>query len=374
MVARRYTLGITVFVNADGSLGLYENGLRQNAVFLYNLFRRSDRFEKIYLLNHGDGEVDREREKNAPVDLDAIVRTPDVEHELDFVICIGAAIDEPTVNRLRKRGTKLISYRGGNSSIISMEATISSPPRADASRFFDVAHFDAIWMTQQHLHTNRGFTEIVYRKPVIEIPQIWQSIFLESRATQLKTPFGYRSGVNDRRVAILDPNITVMKTSHMPMLVCEAAFRRAPAALQQVLVCNASHLNQNDGFKSFCHMLTIITSAKLTLEARFPTADFLSQHANAVVTHHWENGLNYLYYDVLYGGYPLIHNSEYIRDFGYYYPSWDAMKGGEVLIEALETHESQLTEYRARSAELIKKVDATNPDNIALHEQLLLST
>ena len=374
MVARRYTLGITVFVNADGSLGLYENGLRQNAIFLYNLFRQSDRFEKVYLLNHGDGELDRAKEAHAPVDLDAIVRTPDVESELDFVICIGAAIDEPTITRMRKRGTKLISYRGGNASVISMEATICTPPRADAARFFDVDHFDAIWMTPQHLHTNQGFIETIYRQPIIEVPQIWSPMFLESRATQLNLRYGYREGVKDRRVAVLDPNITVMKTSHMPMLVCEAAFRRAPELVQQVLVCNASQLNQNEGFKNFCHMLSIIRSGKLTLEARFPTADFLSQHANAVVTHHWENGLNYLYYDVLYGGYPLIHNSEYIRDYGYYYPSWDAMKGGEVLIEALQSHEANLKTYRQHCDELIHRVGATNPDNVALHERLVLST
>jgi hypothetical protein len=372
-MTRRYTIGITIFANADGSLGLYENGLRQNAIFLYNLFSASDRFERVYLLNHGDGEVNPEFARGMPVDVSAIVRTPTVESELDFVISIGAAIDEPTIERLRKRGTKIISYRGGNSTIISMEATICNPPRADASRFFDVGHFDAIWMTPQHLHTNRGMTELIYRVPVIEVPQIWQSIFIENRVATLGHPFGYRPGVNDRRVGVLDPNITVMKTSHMPMLVCEAAFRQAPNVLQQVLVCNASQLNQNDGFKAYCHMLSILKSGKLTLETRFPTADFLSQHANAVVTHHWENGLNYLYYDVLYGGYPLIHNSEYLRDYGYYYPSWDAQRGGEVLIDALENHDARLADYRKQAGALIDRVNATNPDNVKLHEALLFS-
>ena len=35
-----YTIGITIFVNANGELGLFENGLRQNVFFLYRLLPR----------------------------------------------------------------------------------------------------------------------------------------------------------------------------------------------------------------------------------------------------------------------------------------------------------------------------------------------
>lgn len=373
MTRRRYVVGITIFVNADGSLGLYENGLRQNAIFLYNMLRRSALIDRVYLLNHGDGEPDPARTQDDPVDVAAIVRTPSVESELDFVICIGAAMDDAVVERLRKRGTKIVSYRGGNSLIISMEATISSPPRADASRYFDLHHFDAIWMTPQHMHTNRSATELIYRRPVVEVPQIWEPTFLTARLKQPDHRFGYRANVNDRRVAILDPNITVMKTSHMPLLVCEAAHRSDPQWLQHVFACNASHLNADETFKAYCHSLTLLADGKLTLEPRFPTAEFMSQHANAVVTHHWENGLNYLYYDILYGGYPLIHNSEFLQEFGYYYPSWDAMRGGEILNRALRDHDAQLERYRKAANGLIERVSTANPANLALHEKLLFS-
>ena len=58
----------------------------------------------------------------------------------------------------------------------------------------------------------------------------------------------------------------------------------------------------------------------MSFEQRFVSADFLTNHCDAVVTHHWENGLNYLYYEVLHGGYPLVHNSACLKDWGYYYP------------------------------------------------------
>jgi hypothetical protein len=91
-----------------------------------------------------------------------------------------------------------------------------------------------------------------------------------------------------------------------------------------------------------------------------------------VVTHHWENGLNYLYYDVLYGGYPLVHNSEFLADVGYYYESFDAEAGGEALIRALTTHDDALPRYRETAAALLARVDATAPSTLAAHEKLLM--
>jgi hypothetical protein len=115
----------------------------------------------------------------------------------------------------------------------------------------------------------------------------------------------------------------------------------------------------------------MVKANKMSVEGRFATADVLIQHANAVVTHHWENGLNYLYYDVLYGGYPLIHNSEFIRDYGYYYPDFNPIAGGEVLLHALANHREQLGDYREKANELIAKVSSTAKANIDLHVGLI---
>ncbi|MBL8519097.1 MAG: DUF2827 family protein, partial [Betaproteobacteria bacterium] len=109
-----------------------------------------------------------------------------------------------------------------------------------------------------------------------------------------------------------------------------------------------------------------------TVEPRFVTADFLAHHADAVVTHHWENGLNYLYYDVLFGGYPLVHNSEFLADVGYYYESFDAEAGGEALVRAIDTHDANLPRYRETAAALLSRVEATAPGSIAAHEKLLI--
>ena len=367
---RGYTVGITIFVNPDGDLGLWENGLRQNVFFLYELFKAAPNCGKVWLLNHGDAEPAAMPE-GLDVPFSDIVRTPTVMDDLDYVIVIGAAIDPMMMTMLREAGTKIISYRGGNGAILSIESIISEERRPNAERYFDVGHFDAIWITPQHVHTYKPWLQTLYRLPVSVVPQIWAPTFLNTRPVVKEGLFGYKPGSDKWRVGMMDPNITVMKTSHMGMLLCEAAWRERRDMFKAIYVSNAADLIASAHFNSFASSMQAVKAGIMTVEPRFVSPDFLANHCDAIVTHHWENGLNYMYYDVLYGGYPLIHNSEFLKDYGYYYPDFSPDVGAKVLIEAFERHDKELPAYQAKSKALIDSLAPSHPDNIALHERLL---
>jgi hypothetical protein len=367
---RGYTVGVTIFIKQGGELGLFENGLRQNVLFLYQLFRAAPDCARVLLLNHGDGEAG-EIAPALGVAREDIVRTPEVMDALDYVIVIGAAMDRETVMALRARGCRLIAYKGGNGAVISMEAMIATPPRGDAERYFDHDYYDAVWMTPQHIATYRGWCETIYRRPVREVPQIWSPLLIEALPPEVRARFGYRPPVGGARIGILDPNVTVMKTSHLPMLVCEAAYRRESALFKAIYVTNGWPHRDNAHFRSFTASLTAARDGVMTLEPRFVGLEFLADHCDAVVTHHWENGLNYLYYEVLYGNYPLVHNSGFLRDFGYHYPDFEAELGAEALLRALSEHPEQQVEHARRNRMLFDRLHPATAANVALHEGLL---
>ena len=367
---RGYTVGISIFVNANGDLGLWENGLRQNVFFLYELFSAAPNCAKVLLLNHGDGEPTAMPD-GLDFPLDAIVKTPDVMADLDYVIVIGAAIDPTTLVMLREQGTKIISYRGGNGAVLSIESIIDETRRPQAERYFDVGLFDAIWMTPQHLHTYRPWLQTIYRLPVSEVPQIWSPTFLDCRPVSKEGLFGYKPGKDKWRVGMMDPNNTVMKTSHMGILACEVAFRARPGMFKSIYISNAAHLIDHPHFSNFASSMTAAKAGIMTVEPRFISADFLANHCDAIVTHQWENGLNYVYYDVLHGHYPLIHNSPFLKDYGYYYPDWSPDIGGKMLVDAFDRHDRELPAYQVKCRELIARVAPTNPAIIAMHERLL---
>ena len=112
----------------------------------------------------------------------------------------------------------------------------------------------------------------------------------------------------------------------------------------------------------------------MTLEPRFVGLEFLANHADAVVTHHWENGLNYLFYETLWGDYPLVHNSEFLDGLGYLYASFDAEEGAAALLDAKARHDDELDHRRFRAAELFARLDPTAEATSEFHEALIWRT
>lgn len=364
-----YRIGITLFVGADGKLSLFENGLRQNVLFLYRLFAASRQCARAVLLNHGDGELAEETERFG-IPRAAVIRAQDLDAPLDFLLVAGAAVDRPTIERLKAQGTRIIAYKGGNGAVISMEAMAARPPRPDAERYFDHDYYDAVWLTPQHWQTYRGWCETLYRCPVHQIQQVWSPLVIEAVRAASPFPFGYTPGKSKWRIGIMDPNVTVMKTSHVPMLVCEAAFRRQPEMFEAIYVTNGLAHKDNAHFVSFASAMQAYRAGIMTLEPRFIGPMFMGQHADAIVTHHWENGLNYLYYEALHGGYPLIHNAM-VAPAGYPYADFDAEDGARALIAAKARHDAELPAYRARADALLESVRPDNQAVIAAHEALL---
>lgn len=370
---KKYCIGITIEVKADGTFSFFNNGLRQNVIFLYKLFAASANCEKVYLI-HNNTPAKEPFPSELGLGEVLFVSAAEMPEDLDYLIVLGAGIEIKTLKRMRSEGKKIIFYKGGNGAIISIEATISKDVDKDAEKYGNYDCCDSIWMTPQHIHTYKGWCETIYRCPVHEVPQVWDPSFKLLQSEKVRTDYGYQPGKKDWRISIFDPNVTVMKTSHLPTMVCEYAFRLAPDKIKTVYITNSLQFQTNTHFVSFVSAMTAYKAGKMTVEARFHAWEFLTTHTDAVVTHHWENGLNYLYYEVLYGNYPLIHNSEFIKDYGYYYKDFDPEDGGRVLIEAFDKHDANLKQYAAKNAELFARLDPTSPENIELHEKLLFET
>lgn len=362
-----FEIGISIFVNGDGTLGLFENGLRQNVIFLYQLFRALPGCARVWLVNGGDGELSQNVAAYG-VDARDVVRLEQVAQRLDFLMTMGAALNPNMVRDMRARGCRVIGYKAGNGAVISLEAVVARGKRPDGERYFDADHYDQIWLTPQHMRTFAGWCRTMYRCPVREIPHIWSPSILRA---VVGDDFGYQPGRKKWRVGVMDPNITVMKTSHLPMLVCEAAFRATPEVFCAFYIANGFMLRDNPHFSSFTTHLSAAKAGLMTLEPRFVGAEFLRDHCDALVTHQWENSLNYLYWEALYGGYPLVHNAPRIADLGYYYGDFDAEAGGQALAHARAVHDDTLSVYHDKAQTLIASLDPLAPANLRAHADAL---
>ena len=67
---------------------------------------------------------------------------------------------------------------------------------------------------------------------------------------------------------------------------------------------------------------------------------------------------------MLYGGYPLVHNSTLLGDAGYYYPDFDSVGGAHALHDAWLHHDERFDDYRAKADRLLQSVSVDNPANL----------
>ena len=87
----------------------------------------------------------------------------------------------------------------------------------------------------------------------------------------------------------------------------------------------------------------------------------MSEHASIAVSHQWENNLNYVYFDLAWMGWPIVHNASLCKNIGYYYDEFNYEEGGNKLVEALN-HDSDLDNYIMKNRNAINPFLTTNID------------
>ncbi|NIF69769.1 DUF2827 domain-containing protein [Burkholderia sp. Ap-962] len=358
---RRPCVGISLF--AREGQAIWENGIHQNIAYLAMMLKRSEHVGPVYFLNGGDAGM-----LPSGLDLDGLdiplVRPADVTHQLDVVIEMGAQLPLEWLKHVKALGKKLVACFVGHTYGGLAETPIFGKP---SGHIFNHRLFDEVWVLEKSEKVDVPLLRTLMRAPVHTIPHLWSPYFIDRRIAELASEglaFGYRRGARPWRIGTLEPNISVVKTCHYPMLVSEACYRARPDTIQHLFVVNAMHMKAHPTFLHFANNLDLVRQHKASFEPRMDLPGFMARHADAIVSHHWENPQNYLYYDVLYGAYPLIHNSMLLGGAGYYYPDFDAAEGGRVLLDAWLHHDERLDDYRDKADRLLRSVSIDNPANL----------
>lgn len=156
------------------------------------------------------------------------------------------------------------------------------------------------------------------------------------------------------------------------MLIADTAYRQQPQAFAKLSMLNMEHFAQHPTLLYMANTLDMVKQHKAVFLGRNDIAGFMGESGtHAVISHQWTNDQNYLYLDVLHGNYPLIHNSPWLRDAGYYYPDFEVAEGASALLQAYHQHDNDLHGYAARAARYFDSVSIHNPDNIQRYTDLL---
>lgn len=371
-IVSKVNVGVTLHMR-NGHQSIWENGAFQNVVFLVQVLQRSPLVNEVVIV------IDRDELPAIPEDMMLsdlgikILTLKEAFHTLNVVIELSATLSEEWLLQFRARGGKNIWMRVGNDYVIDIErAMFNLSPGSLCSR----KKVDAVWTIPEYFHSCHDYFSLTARAPVKILPHLWTPLFFDKGISKLPAgqSFGYTPGRERWRLAIAEPNVCMVKTSLVPLLIAEAFYRKNPAKVEVVRVMNAQKLRQHPPFVMLAQMLDLVRHEAASFDDRIPLYELLANQADAVISHHWENGQNYLYYEALYGGYPLIHNSRFIQECGYFYPDFDNEAGADILKHAIQQHDENLPTYRAHANALLKKLDVSHELNVRAYTAALEET
>ncbi|NML34180.1 DUF2827 domain-containing protein [Paraburkholderia antibiotica] len=365
-------IGISILSRAGQNI--WQNGLGQNVVFLAQLCQRLPFVESVVLIDVGS-EGALPSEAAAVVEGLRVVNQHEATDLVDIVIEAGGNLDSKWLELMRRRGRKVVFYCHAQPYAALVEPAVFDRP-APASR---PDRYDEVWLFPKD-RSLMPMMRTMHRCPVYEVPFIWHPEFVEARmaeAARHGVHYGYRE--NGRvpgqgfRVAIFEPNVSVVKCCSIPMLVCDEAWRADPQSVREMHVLNTLHMKDHATMLYLANSLDLVRNHHARFHGRHDIVGFMGQHADAVVSHQWQNDQNYAYLDALYGDYPLVHNSPWLAAAGYYYPGFDAAAGGAQLLRAFREHDALLAGYRERSQAVFDAVNPFAQPNLDAYAQRLLA-
>ncbi len=366
-VPRALKIGITLGLHREDE-SLWVNGIKQNALYLAMAFQNSPHGHQVVLVNTTHVAIT----DALAWDLTRFPTRPfaEAKDDLDILIELGGQVSPEQTDELKARGTRLVSYCCGPEYVQNIEAMIFRRRLWDT--IFCNQRYDALWVIPQVAETSQGFFETLRRRKAQVVPFVWHPMAIEARAASLPHGGQYRPTGAPKRLTVIEPNIDVLKFCLYPTLIAEQAFRAAPDSIGFLHVLNSTPLaTEVPEFIGLMTLLDIVKAGKASFIGNYETPQVLAELTDIVISHQWGLALNYLYLEVCWQGYALVHNAHLCREIGYFYPGNDITAGAQALLAAIQTHDLAWDDYRARQRGLIDRFLATNRDLIGAYDRLL---
>lgn len=372
-------IGITLTLIEDHE-SMWVNGIKLNVINLIKTLQQVEGFEPC-ILDTGTKVKDLTKVmwdyKKYP-----IYKLFDKVQELDVIIMLGTTLPTVLIEKLKKNkpNLKVVKYQCGNNYVVDMERVIFDTHRADAPSW-DNGH-DETWLIPQQEYQNKEYYQLVYRQEADKlkvVPFVWDPENMERTNSALrnsgKKTAGYKPKDRaEKKISIMEPNMNVVKYSLIPTMAAEKVFREhGEGAFKQVYVGSGKGLLKNKYYKEMIKYFDMVNHEPPLIKyvSRYPVVVFLAEETDVVVSHQWENPLNYSYLDALYYNYPLVHNAHMIEDAGYYYNDFSINEAAEKLEYALAHHDENIDTYNSRNAKVLNRYLTTNKEVVETYKKLI---
>jgi hypothetical protein len=377
-------IGITIGLTKG--LSIFSNGITQNLLTFYDVMNQLEGVDKVSLVDLYQRDFEEYQNFTYLDGYDMEQWDSDIQNRFDVLIVFGITPTGKHIDQFKSvKNNKVIAYKCGNTALLQMENVIFDRSYKDKinekenkAPILEPIKFDEIWSIPQQEFHNLQIWEVQHNTKARVVPFLWSNKFIEQsialnriKDPELKIFFEERVDEIDQwRVATMEPNQNVQKNMYPLIWLFEYANRLNSGLFDKFKITNAMEFSKNDYLIRLVKNLSFHKQGRLLLAPRWKVINLMARHADAIISHQWGNPLNYAYFDVVYLGYPLIHNAHLCADLGYYYADWNVKDGAKLLVGACATRKND-TEYTTRHRSILKRYTVENKEMLNQYELLL---
>lgn len=368
---KKLKLGITIELPTNLT-SLYSNGIRQNAFYFFELLKNMNYDVKLIIPNSLSENV---LNSISFYKYDYVLLNNILYEEFDVIFSFGFSLPKNLFSILKKCDVKIVAYLCGNSYLIDSEKILYNQHKERTIKYDHTKDetYDVLWSIPQMYKQNKYYWEIIYRTKCLQVPFIWSPSSIEfiKQIKKISNDEQLMYKKKHNNIAIFEPNISLMKWC-LPCLFITELTNRKYKNINKVYMTNIDITAKVDDMKindfnltelnNICRGLDLFNEKKIFAERRYITLEFMESHADIAVSHQWENPLNYLYIDLAWMGWPILHNASLCKDLGYYYPDFNYEEASEKLNDILLHHDINQKEYLQYNRKIIDKYVPTNVD------------
>lgn len=353
---RKLKIGVT----CKDSSKLWSNGLTQNAYFLIELLKKIG-YKRVDPVSQFDDA------KKFIEEHEILLLNKDTITNYDLIIEVCYSVTDNLLDYAKKKGIKVITVNYGNILMLMQEDLILNPKSNPA---VNRGGLDS-WISP-HFEFSKGFVETTSKGKVDICPYIWSPKIFNKYCKMHELDIFYKTKSNINKIGIFESNINIIKTCIYPLIALEKLEREDKNIIKEILIFNAVHLKDNPKFKEITSNFDIFLNKKISAEGRYPLPNMLAKgYVGMILSHQFYCDLNYLTLEGFYSGHPVVHNSTFCKDAGYFYETFSADSCISQIKKAIETHDENLEEYKKSAKEVIFKFSAENPENVTKYRKLI---
>lgn len=386
--------------------GFMSNGLEQNVLFLYKALTKIDGVHPM-LVAMPSRIPEENHDATNPFYLDSYTGVDDkipvfnieefkTKYQLHVLLMVSYSPTIEFIKALKNTGTKIIGIAYGHKFVMNLETmafghledpirkrTVGTSLHATEPGIIDGVmyspHFEE---SRQHIAYTHGVPlRMAQPCPYIWGPEIVESVIkdgLKIYPKELKNPYFSVGDKKNRTIYTVEPNINVVKTNLLSIGVAELLERRRPTLFDKMHLFGASPTLVVN--KAFVARVKSGPLAKPKGTTHTPKLVFENRNLMSRVysvgrvqfAHQWHCPLNYTLLESAYYRHPVVHNSHFMADMGYYYHMNNIFDAAEMTSRALRHEErDDLDYYDSICADTVEKYHWSNPQNLEGYRSLI---